>query len=221
MEDLTGRKFGRLTAIRRVGKNKKRESLWLCQCVCGRQKIIVSTSLKKGGTRSCGCLMKEVASKKAKIKKMALVHGFSGSRLYEIWCGIKSRCQNPNDTCYKYYGGRGISVCPEWQNYLNFHDWAINNGYNDSLTIERIDNDGNYEPNNCRWITKEEQARNKRTSRLITYNGETKSLIQWAEILNIKYSSLCNRLHKGWSVEKAFNTPLRKLSNKKGANNNV
>lgn len=147
------------------------------------------------------------------------------SKLYKIYASIIQRCSNPKDKGYKNYGGRGIKICEEWENdYMAFCNWCIENGYSEQktekgrnkLTIDRINNDGNYEPSNCRWIVQKQNERNKRTNKFITYNGETHCLIEWAEILNLPSTTLYNRLFEGWSVERAFNTPINeKHKNKK------
>jgi hypothetical protein len=124
---------------------------------------------------------------------------------------MKNRCNNPNVEHYETYGGRGISVCKDWENsFLNFYIWSMNNGYNKNLTIDRIDVNGNYEPNNCRWVTNKEQARNTRRNRVLTYNNETHCISEWAEIKNIKPSTLLRRLDLGWSIEKALTTAVSK-----------
>ena len=167
--DLEGQKFGRLTAIKKVG-NSNGHITWLCECECGKKTIVQATMLKKGRTRSCGCLWVEAISdfnhseRKKEIAKIAkTTHGKKGSRIYRIWCAMKSRCTNSNVPCYKYYGGRGITVCDEWKNdFMSFYNWAMSHGYAENLTIDRIDVDGNYEPSNCRWATMKEQNKNKR-----------------------------------------------------------
>ena len=133
-------------------------------------------------------------------------HGGKGTKLYEVWCSMKNRCNCPNTSHYIYYGGRGISVCDEWKSYPAFQKWALDNGYKDGLSIDRINNDGNYEPSNCRWVTQREQANNQRKTLKIEYMGKTKTLHEWAEYLGIQANTLYYRIYKlGWSVERAFN----------------
>lgn len=145
-----------------------------------------SQHLMNNSIKSCGCLHKEIMS----------THGKHDTRLYRIWVAMKQRCNNPNNESYKYYGERGIKVCDEWRkDFMVFYNWAMNNGYNDNLTIDRINVDGNYEPANCRWITYQEQARNTRKTKNITINGETHCLKDWCKILNINYNTVRYRLN--------------------------
>lgn len=193
-EDLTGQKFGRWTVIKYIGNSK-----WLCKCDCGNIKVVQGGSLKNGNTQSCGCLQKEKAS--FIMKK----HGLYKSRLYKLWRSMKNRCQFKTNLSYKNYGGRGIKVCDEWLNdFMNFYNWAMANGYKDDLTIERIDVNGNYEPNNCKWINNIEQAWNRRSSYFITYNNETHCLAEWAKIYNIKYNTLWARIKRGSTFKEAI-----------------
>ena len=138
-------------------------------------------------------------------------HGGKGTRLYNIWCGMKNRCYNNKDAHYPRWGGRGITVCSEWLlDFDNFRKWAISNGYSDNLSIDRIDNDGNYCPDNCRWIPMSEQNNNQRSNRLITYKGQTMNLKKWSDKLGINYGTLLSRLDESkWSIEKAFETPVK------------
>ena len=204
-KDLTGKRFGRLTVMNISHKDDRRCYHWLCQCACGTQKVANGRSLRGGGINSCGCLHREF-NMKAKT-----THGEYGSRLYYIWTGMTQRVTNRKNCNYSNYGGRGISICNEWLKYENFRDWSLKNGYSDKLTIDRIDNNGDYTPGNCRWITQKEQSNNKRNNRYIEYNGEVKTLSQWADMYNICRMLLRQRLNKcKWSMEKALNTPVRK-----------
>jgi hypothetical protein len=162
-KDLSGQKFGRLTAISisRIENYKggTKHRYYKCRCDCGKIIEVQSYSLTNGNTKSCGCFQRE------KCGDTFRKHGGMGTRLYNIWKGMKKRCNNSNEPCYKYYGGKGIKVCDEWQvNFIAFRDWALNNGYADNLTIDRIDSDKNYEPSNCRWVTQAENARLSRAS---------------------------------------------------------
>ena len=131
------------------------------------------------------------------------------SKLYSVWCSMRERCRNENNKDYKHYGGRGIAVCGDWDECKNFKEWAISNGYKEGLSIDRIDTNGDYCPGNCRWITIQEQQRNKRNSRFLTFNGETHCLSQWAKITGLKRETIRDRIDKsGWSVEEALSTPL-------------
>lgn len=193
-EDLTGKKFGRLTVLDLSEKKSGRKSYWVCECECGNKKLVRSDSLKRGQVKSCGCLKDE----QNKINLVRTTHGDtprgSHKRLYETWQGMKQRTYNHNNKSYARYGGRGISVCAEWrESYTNFRDWAIANGYSDDLTIERIDVNGNYCPENCRWATSKEQCNNRRTNVLIEWNGKTQNIEQWSEETGIPYKVLHDR----------------------------
>ena len=158
--DLTGQRFGRLVAIEKAPHVKGVPVYWTCRCDCGTVKDIAAVSLRNGSTRSCGCLQKETVSK---IRKL---HGDKGSRLYVVWHSMVERCRNSKKPFYKYYGGRGIQVCEEWKVYSNFKEWAFKNGYNQTAkhgecTLDRINNDGDYSPQNCRWVSMKEQSKNK------------------------------------------------------------
>lgn len=202
--DLTGQKFGRLVVIKKASNNKQGIVCWLCQCECGNIKIVRGDSLKQGLTLSCGCLHKNAVKNACKIN--FLKHGLSKTRINNIWFDMKARCYNKESINYKNYGGRGITVCNEWKNdFLAFYNWAIKNGYNDTFSIDRINVNGNYYPDNCRWVDIKTQSNNRRNNHLITYNGITHTLSEWAEIKGIKVSTLTMRLkHYGWSIEKSL-----------------
>lgn len=198
-ENIVGQRFGRLTVIGRAPNKATGNSQWVCQCDCGNITVVKRTSLFNKTSQSCGCLRNET------MKEKMTTHGLSQTKLYTVWEGIKRRCNNPDYCLYKGYGARGIRVCEAWLDFENFYDWAIRNGYKKGLSIERIDNNGNYEPSNCKWATKKEQARNRRSNKLITYKGETHCVYEWAEILGINKKTLSTRLFRGWEIEKAFN----------------
>ena len=189
--ELIGKKFGRLKVLKKVDNIKNGQTYWLCKCDCGENKIVRGTHLKLGKIRSCGCLLQETASKNFSIHKL------STTRLYYIYNGMKGRCYNVNNIEYKNYGGRGIRVCEEWKNdFMSFYNWAITNGYKEDLTIDRIDVNGNYEPNNCRWATRKEQSNNTRRCIFITYNKITHTIEEWGRIFKINSETIRKRLKK-------------------------
>lgn len=205
--DLTGQKFGRLTVLK-IDKKVGRTYYWLCQCECGNLKVVRGSHLKSGKIQSCRCLQKETA------KNLSTEHGLSRTKLAKVWDGIKERCYNPNNKSYKNYGGRGIKMSSEWKyNFIAFYKWAIENGYKDGLTIDRINVNGHYEPFNCRWITQKKQMNNTRVNVYITYNNETHTMQEWSEMTNISYSTLRGRYRRKWDIEKMLTTPTLKKNN--------
>lgn len=210
-KDLKGRKFGRLTCVEKVGKDNQNRAKWLCRCSCGNRKVIISTSLTGGKTKSCGCFFREVHRNLKTTHSMSIDENGKTPRLYSIWRNMKQRCNNPNASKYEIYGGRGIKVCGEWNKFELFMQWSISNGYKDNLTLDRCDRDKGYCPDNCRWVTYSKQNLNKRDNRYITYHGETKTLHEWSQQIGINYSTLKARIvDYGWTVEKALNTPVRR-----------
>lgn len=204
--DLTGQRFGRLTVVSRTENTPQGKARWDCQCECGKKASgVIGTHLRSGHTISCGCVQKEG------FHETISKHNQSGTRIYEIWAGMKKRTTNANRKDFKYYGERGVEVCSEWENdFEAFYGWALQNGYANNLTLDRKDNNKGYSPDNCRWISQKEQCNNKRNNRIISYNRTKKTLSEWSQILNIDYNALAQRLYRGWSAEKAFTTPTRK-----------
>lgn len=184
VKDIIGRKFGMLTVLK-LDRTQNKRSYWLCKCECGVEKVIRGDCLK-AGTISCGCYNKS--------KKTAYIDGRSKDKLYHVYYGILQRCNNSNNKAYKYYGARGIKcLFADWESFKN---WALSNGYEHGLTIERVDNNGNYEPKNCKWITNQEQQLNKRQASnycLVNYNGKAVNLMQLAKLTNVKYHNLYYR----------------------------
>ena len=200
--DLVGQKFGRWVVVERAGSLRNGSALWRCKCECGRVSVVGTNDLKSGRSRSCGCFQMEVARLAGQY---SVSHGMSRTRLYSEWKSMKARCYKKSGKDYFNYGGRGITVCPEWRDSFEaFRDWAMANGYRDDLTLDRKDSNGPYSPENCRWATGKEQANNKRSSRLVSFNGETKTIAQWAESSGIGVQTIRYRLDNGWSVERAL-----------------
>lgn len=205
-----GMKFGKLTVMKEDGRDPNGCVIWLCECDCGNEFRTTSTYLKRGFSTSCGC------DTKNKMIKSHKTHGESNDKLYRTWQNMKNRCYYPQSREYHNYGGRGIIVCQEWkQDYTSFRDWAFSNGYDPNLkfgecTLDRINVNGNYEPNNCRWITNKEQQNNRRDNQYIEYHDEIKTLTEWSNILGINASTLRSRINiSHWSIKKAFETPVK------------
>lgn len=205
-KDLKGQKIGRLTVIEQHGftepnKHGQRYALWYCKCDCGNYCEVSSANLGKR-TKSCGCLAKEHL---ADMAKGNITHGMTGTHLYRCYRQMLNRCYNTNIDHYHMYGGRGITVCKEWKyDYTAFKEWALGNGYQEGLSLDRIDVNGNYEPSNCRWIALEDQCHNKRQSRHYAYKGKVQDIAQWAKEYGLKYATLAGRLNRGWDIETAL-----------------
>lgn len=203
--------FERLTVLESMGSDKHRKQIYKCQCKCGKIVIVGASDLLRGNNKSCGCLRLE------NITRLNATHMKSKTLLHQVWLAMKGRCFNKNNKAYKNYGGRGIIVCNEWKNdFQIFYDWAVENGYSEGLTIERKNNDKNYEPYNCKWATRKEQNSNTRRTHFIEYNGISMTMTEWAKYLEIKYHTLANRiLTYKWSIKKAFETPVRSNTKQK------
>lgn len=199
--DLTGKRFGKLTVIEKHNQDKWGGWNWLCKCDCGNESIVSGGHLRGMKAKSCGC---------SRTESKNFIHKMTGSRIYSIWQAMKSRCYYDKNKRFKDYGGRGITVCDEWKNsFISFYEWSMKNGYDENAergqcTIDRIDVNGNYEPNNCRWATIKQQANNTRRNHFIEYNGKTQTVSQWANELGVEPDSIFNRLQKGFTEEEAL-----------------
>ena len=214
--DLTGQTFGRLTVLRPDGHNKSGRTMWLCRCCCGTTKSVSTKKLRSGDTVSGGCFHRERLIES--VKEANTKHGMSCTRLFNIWTGMRKRCLGEYHVQYNDYGGRGITVCVEWNDFSVFQSWALDNGYSDDLTLDRIDVNGHYCPDNCRWASYKEQSRNRRNNRIITYNGESRCSSEWAELIGITKDVLYRRLKRGWTIDKALTQPLRPQAKRNKAN---
>lgn len=207
-QDLSGNKYGRLLVISRAENSSDNRPQWFCKCDCGNTVVVRGYQLKRGRSKSCGCYHIEQAQKQGRAKA---THHLSRTRLYNIWHDMIKRCYNKGHKGYQNYGGRGITICQEWlEDIATFYNWAMSNGYADDLTIDRIDYNGNYEPANCRWVSIKEQCNNTRKNHYITFNGETKTVSQWADALNIKAKTLLSRLNDyKWPIERALTEEVK------------
>lgn len=205
---LVGRRFGRLTVLSSTDRRTNgasREIIWKCKCDCGNIAYVATNNLmaKKCKTLSCGCLRKEKTTK----------HNLSHTKIYKALVAIKGRCKNTKDKNYFRYGGRGITVCKEWDGengFENFYKWSIENGYEDGLTIDRIDNNKGYSPDNCRWASQKVQMNNTRRNRIIEIDGVSHSLSEWCEITGISKGTIRDRLNRGWDEKSAITKPVAK-----------
>lgn len=205
-KSIVGNTYGRLKVIKLDRKEKRKDKnaynyYYLCKCSCGKEKVIKKENLENGSTKSCGCYQIEVATKN--LNKINTKHGYSKhdgtkEKLYGVWRAIKDRCFNPNNKFYQYYGGRGINVYKDWKDdYVKFRTWALNNGYKIGLEIDRIDNNGNYEPDNCRWIPHRENLYNRNNTIKVKVNGIVHNIDELSKKFNIKKSTLLSRYERG------------------------
>ena len=197
---MTGQRFGRLTVVKPSLLDPIK---WVCQCDCGKTKEINTYSLRHGRTQSCGCLHAENCRARS-------THGQSGTKIYRLWSMMLDRCNNPKSTFYSHYGERGIKVCSRWNVFENFYTDMGERPAGKSL--DRIDNDKNYSPENCKWSTYREQNNNRRTNRMLTYQGKTQTLQQWSEELGLKYNTLQTRVQRGWPDHRVLGEPIKPVS---------
>ncbi|HEL0710518.1 TPA: hypothetical protein TVQ98_001434 [Streptococcus equi subsp. zooepidemicus] len=192
LKDLTNQRFGSLIVIARNSENTKSgNARWDCICDCGNTTTVIGSKLRSGYTTSCGC-----------AKRSEIAQGFSATRLYRIWKGMHNRCYNSQNDNYKWYGGRGIKICDDWHTFIIFREWALTNGYDDGLTIDRIDSNGNYCPENCRWNSIKKQQNNRSSNRYLFYEGKEYTISEFADFLNVPYWTIANQLKLGWDIGK-------------------
>ena len=206
--DLTGKRFGRLEVVEKTEKIRG-NTTWLCKCDCGNYKPVIYWNLVSGITKSCGCLQQELRMQGRKNIK----HGGYGTRLYRIYRGMWERCYNKNVSQYPRYGGRGIHICEEWlgeKGFENFREWASTHGYQDDLSIDRIENEKNYSPDNCRWVSNKTQQNNRRVNVILTYKGEKHTMAEWSDIIGIPRATIKSRHRAGWSDEDIITRPIDK-----------
>ena len=206
-KDITGQQFNRLRALRYAGANNRGDAMWQLRCTCGTEIIARGSSVRAGTTKSCGCLLKEVAA--AQVVSLNTTHGMRHSPTYMIWHGLLNRCTNPKAPAFKNYGGRGISLCPRWRSFENF--LADMGERPVGLTLERRDNSAGYSPNNCEWATRKAQAINRRTTVFVKIDGVTRCFAEWATIYGIDKRTAHRRYKKyGWGAVRALTTPVTK-----------
>lgn len=200
--DITGQKFNKLTVISKIENSFSKKARWLCKCDCGNYAEVSGDNLRNGSVKSCGCLI-------AEKNKARATHRKSNTRLYNVWRNMKARCYCKTNPRYKDYGARGICVYNEWKTFEKFYEWALLNGYNENLTIDRINVNGNYEPSNCRWIPLSKQAYNKRDSLIFDINGEQKCLAEICKEYNVKYTTIYRRITIGkMNIQEALNKSI-------------
>lgn len=205
--ELSGKRFGRLTVLG-YSHNYNGFTYWNCLCDCGNETVVRGVRLTHGKTKSCGCLLSAITA--AQNRERADGH-YRDERLYRIYYGIKTRCYNSKEAGYERYGGRGISMCDEWKDdFLKFQEWALSAGYRPDLTIDRVDNDGDYSPENCRWANVKQQSNNRRSNVMLNYGGTQRTVAEWSEIVGIGKNTIYQRLRDGWSAEDALSIPVGK-----------
>ena len=205
---LIGKKSGMLTVIDVIFPEGSKRQKLVCKCDCGNTVLIFPYQLDSSQSQiSCGCVKHRTPYN--------ATHKLSKTKLYKVWETIRTKCRNPKSSNYRLYGGRGIDICDEWYNdFLAFRDWALSHGYQEGLTIDRINNNQGYSPDNCHWITNREQQLNKRNNVLISYQGKTQTLVEWCDELGLKYKTIQNRIVKGWDKVRAITEPIHTSTRK-------
>ena len=200
VKNLIGEKFGKLTVLKRCENSKSGKAVWLCLCECGKTTKVPTCRLTMGKVKSCGCLKRESRN---------FTHKMSKTRLYNIWIDMKKRCYDKNCKSFKDYDQRGITVCDQWRkDFVSFMNWSIENGYSEELTIDRIDGELGYSPENCRWANSITQNNNRKNSVFIEYNGEVKTIAEWCRYYGKEYKIVYQRIKTlGWDFEKAIFAP--------------
>ena len=193
--DLTGKRYGNLTVISKSAPINGRSN-WLCKCDCGNETIVRTSNLESGHTKSCGCYkrMREIEAN--------TVHGLSNTRIHRIWDNMKTRCLNKNSPAFRFYGGRGITICKEWKDsFIAFYQWSISSGYSDKLSIDRIDTNGNYCPDNCRWVSMKVQQNNRTNNKILSTGDTSHTLAEWSEISGKNEWQIRYALKHGKAIE--------------------
>ena len=217
-KDITGKRFGRLIALFKTENNKRNKAMWVCSCDCGKYVIEQASTLLYGKVNSCGCLQKEWYANRSEQtgeKSHLYKHGMCHTRINSIYRKIKQRCLNKNDSAYNHYGGRGIKICKEWEDSFEaFCDWSFRNGYAKNLTIDRIDNDGDYSPDNCRWVDMKTQQNNRGNNTIIEINGIRKTVAEWCDEYETNYKLAYKRIRNGWNPVDALTIPSGAVQHK-------
>jgi hypothetical protein len=199
--DITGENFGRLTANNVIGRNKHNQLLWNCTCECGNETVVLGFLLRQGQTQSCGCLHRDV------MQTVFVTHGKAGTPIYAVWRSMMQRCYDKNSHAYDRYGGRSVSVCERWQDFTNFY--ADMGERQEGMSLERVDNDGDYSPENVVWADSKAQARNRRSTIYLEHDGQRKSMAEWAEETGVKIATLWARVNRGMPVDIALTKGVR------------
>lgn len=207
--DLSGRRFGKLIAIRAVGQNKAKQYMWECRCDCGNTSVAIGSNLIRGNTKACGCV------RLVDLANRTRIHGKVKTRIFKIWAGMRKRCLNHKCKSYHNYGGRGIKIDPKWDSFEEFYNDMIGT-YSDKLSLDRINPNGDYCLSNCRWVTMQVQNNNRRNNRIIHYDSVSKTLSEWSSISGVPAGTISNRIKAGWGLSEAIYKPSLQNNSSKG-----